>query len=260
MPRRPSIPPPNPADWPHEKTHAVLKKQLAALANLRGKSYQEAEYEEKTWVNLTLGVLTHGFGEGSRNVGQFKAAGWAGQYSAFEMHPGLYQSNFNKRIESYKSVLESSIAELELMMPEAEIAGAYEAGDDYAFYRDLTTIVGFAAGELFIIDNYLDTQLFDVYMANVGPAVKIRVLTRQVSDALQAVAEKFAKRGNFELRVSTGVHDRVVFADDRCFVIGASIKDAAVKKPTYIVEHSGGDTMRGIYEREWTGALTAVKG
>jgi hypothetical protein len=53
--------------------------------------------------------------------------------------------------------------------------------------------------------------------------------------------------------------DRVAFPDDRCFVIGSSIKDAAVKRPTYIVEHSGG-AMREIYEKEWAGATPVVKG
>ena len=73
-------------------------------------------------------------------------------------------------------------------------------------------IVGLARAELFIIDNYLDTQLFDVYMERVSSSVYVRVMTRQVSDSLKLVAEKFSKRGGFELRSSTGVHDRVVFA------------------------------------------------
>jgi hypothetical protein len=73
------------------------------------------------------------------------------------------------------------------------------------------------------------------------------------------VAEKFAKRGNFELRSSKDVHDRVVFADDRCWVIGQSIKDAARKKPTYIVEHSGVAAMKGIYDQIWSGATSVVK-
>lgn len=51
-----------------------------------------------------------------------------------------------------------------------------------------------------------------------------------------------------------------MFADDRCWVIGQSIKDAAKKKPTYIVEHSGPVAMRGIYEPLWTGATVVVKG
>jgi hypothetical protein len=156
-------------------------------------------------------------------------------------------------------MLRSALAELELMMPEPELAGAYEPGDEYQFYRDLKTIVGFAASDLLIMDNYLDTQLFDVYMENVAPSVTVRVLTSQVSDALRLVAEKYARRGNFELRSSKNVHDRVVFSDDRCWVIGQSIKDAARKKPTYIVEHSGAATMKGIYESIWTSAAVVVK-
>ena len=96
-------------------------------------------------------------------------------------------------------------------------------------------------------------------MENVSASVQIRVLTQKVSDSLRIVAEKFARRGGFELRSSNGVHDRVVFADDRCWVIGQSIKDAANKKPTYIVEHSGADTMKTIYETQWSAATTVVK-
>ena len=124
---------------------------------------------------------------------------------------------------------------------------------------DLKTIVGFATSDLFIIDNYLDTQLFDVYMENVAPSVAVRVLTSQVSDSLRAVAEKYSKRGNFELRSSKDVHDRVVFSDERCWVIGQSIKDAARKKPTYIVEHSGAATMKSIYEGIRASATVVVK-
>jgi len=259
MPRR-TNPPPKPADWTPEKTLAALKKQLAGLDNLRGRNYEEAEHDEQGWMNLTLNVLTHGFGDGSNNVGQFHSAKWAGDHYMGRMSPALLQSNFNKRIEAFEAMIESSIAELEMMLPEPELAGTYETGDDYIFYKDLKTIVALAGRELFVIDNYLDTQLFDVYMEIVGALVRVRVLTQQIPASLKAVAEKFAKRGAFELRVSNSVHDRVVFADDRCFVIGQSIKDAAVKKPTYIVEHSGADTMRGIYETLWNSGTPVVKG
>jgi hypothetical protein len=86
----------------------------------------------------------------------------------------------------------------------------------------LKTIIGFATSELFVIDNYLDNQPFDIYMGNVTDSVSIRVMTNQVSDALRMVAEKFSKRGNFQLKSSKDVHDRVVFADGRCWVIGQS--------------------------------------
>jgi hypothetical protein len=88
--------------------------------------------------------------------------------------------------------------------------------------------------------------------------VSIRVMTNQVNDALRLVAEKFAKRGNFQLKSSKDVHDRVVFADSRCWVIGQSIKDAARRKPTYVVEHSGAVAMRGIYQPIWTSAAVVI--
>jgi hypothetical protein len=43
------------------------------------------------------------------------------------------------------------------------------------------------------------------------------------------------------------------------WVIGQSIKDAARKKPTYIVEHAGAATMKGIYEGIWASAAVVVK-
>jgi hypothetical protein len=260
MPRRPAPPPPKPPDFPPEKTYAALKKQLAALDGFRGRSHREANSDETEWRNLTLNILIHGFGDDSQNVSQFHSAKWAGEHYMGGMSEGLLQQNFEKRITAFTAMLKSTLAELELMMPAPEIAGAYEAGDEYQFYTDLKTIVGFTTKDLFIIDNYLDSELFDVYMENASPSVAVRVLTNQVGHPLRLVAEKFAKRGWFELRSSKEVHDRVIFADDRCWVIGQSIKDAAKKKPTYIVEHSGAATMMGIYESIWTNASLVVGG
>jgi hypothetical protein len=260
MARRPATPQPKEPDWSPEKTHAALKQQLAVLGNrLNNKNYREADVAEREWSNLTRNILEHGFGQASSNVSQFEHAEVVGKIWAPQMGAAQIQRGFEKRIEALASVVRSSMAELDLILPKPEIAGAYDVGEDYAFYRDVKIIVGFAAKQLFAIDNYLDTQLFDVYMENVDPSVVIRVLTNKVGSPLELVAKKFAKRGGFELRVSQDAHDRVLFADDRCWVIGQSIKDAAVKKPTYIVEHSGSNTMRTIYEAIWSAATSIVK-
>jgi hypothetical protein len=154
----------------------------------------------------------------------------------------------------------TSIPEVESILPPPEIAGSYDIGDEYSFYRDLKTIVGFGTKELFIVDSYLDTLLFDIYMENVDRAITVRVLTDKVVEPLKAVAEKFSRRNAFELRSGKDGHDRVVFVDDRCWVIGQSIKDAAKKKPTYIVEHSSAASMKSIYESIWAIATPVVKG
>jgi hypothetical protein len=79
MPRR-GTPPPKPPDWPHDRTYAALKNQLALLERLRGRNHREAENDEREWMNLTLNILTHGFGEDSNNVGEFHHAKWAGEH------------------------------------------------------------------------------------------------------------------------------------------------------------------------------------
>jgi phosphatidylserine/phosphatidylglycerophosphate/cardiolipin synthase-like enzyme len=144
-------------------------------------------------------------------------------------------------------------------VPDKEIKGAYGPGDDYEFYRDLKTIVQTANASLFIIDNYLDEQLFDLYMEKAASGVDIRILTDRLRGAVQVIAEKFSKRGSFELRTSGGTHDRHVFLDDRGWVIGQSIKDAAQRKPTYIVELNDVAAFLNIYNTIWSTATLIVK-
>jgi hypothetical protein len=157
-------------------------------------------------------------------------------------------------------VLKTIIKELEMFLPDTEIKGAYGPGDDYTFYKDLKTIIETARKSLFIVDNYLDAQIFDLYVARVQAGVDIRILTDQLRGAVQVIATKFSKRGQFELRTSSGAtHDRHVFVDDRGWVIGQSIKDAALKKPTYMVELNNATTFRNIYEPIWLTATPIIK-
>jgi hypothetical protein len=144
------------------------------------------------------------------------------------------------------------------MLPEQELTGAYEPGDQYAFYRDLKAIIATAAEDVLIVDNYLDTEVFDVYAEAIRPSATLRVLTSRPNDSLLLVMKKYASGRTFELRSSPDVHDRLVVADGRCWVIGQSIKDAAKKKPTYIVEVDA-RRMLPIYEEIWRRSTPIVK-
>jgi predicted nucleotide-binding protein len=117
MPRRPSSPPPKPADWSPNQTYAALQKQLAALDNFRGRRYRDVEHDGKGWTNLTKNILVHGFGDQSNNIEQFDEAAWAGSHvtgprTNFEAHN---QHNFEARLAAFTAMLKSSLSELELM-------------------------------------------------------------------------------------------------------------------------------------------------
>jgi predicted nucleotide-binding protein len=148
MPRRPSSPPPKPADWSPNQTYAALQKQLAALDNFRGRRYREAEHDEKGWMNLTKNILVHGFGDQSNNIQQFDDAAWAGSHvtgprTNFEVHN---QNNFEARLGAFTAMLKSSLSELELMGALDSREGVGEAepesGEEHPETRDVFLIHG----------------------------------------------------------------------------------------------------------------------
>jgi hypothetical protein len=251
---------------PPEKAIALLKQQLTELENLKGRGYSEVVEEEKQWQHLTAEIVWKAFDHNSANHLRLQNAKNAGDHTMQSDFPGVHrgpsrdQPNFEARIKAFDSLLKVMIKELEVFLPDKEIKGAYSAGDDYEFYKDLRTIIETAKNSLFIIDNYLDVQLFDLYMERAVPGVDIRILTDQLRGAVQTVAGKFSKRGHFELRTSGGAHDRHVFLDNRGWVIGQSIKDAALRKPTYIVELNDPSALMSIYNSIWSTATLVVKG
>jgi hypothetical protein len=255
---------------PPERSRALLQKQLTELEVLKTRQFNaEVKAEEKQWQHLTSAILQRAFEPNSTNQWKFHNALNAGQsgsiprqpYGRPSFGPSLAQEQhwFSARCDALETLLKSIIQELELSIPEAEITGAYAPGDDYEFYRDLKSIVEKGTRSLFVVDNYLDVQLFDLYVERVSAGVDIRVVTDQLRGAVQTVAQKFAKRGQFELRTSRDAHDRHVFVDNRGWVIGQSIKDAAVKKPTYIIELGDPSALRAFYEQIWSAATPVVK-
>lgn len=261
MPSRKSAPYTKAPDLAPERALPVLRRQLDSLLLLKGRRFREIEAQEQEWHHLTQSIVERTFGNPSSNLSKYNMARNAGESFMMPVISGYQpdfsaqdQSNFEARTSQCEAVLRSLISEIELFAPEQDIKGAYEPGDEYSFYRDLKGILSLAQREIFLVDNYLDQQIFDIYVNGVRDGVIVRMLTRSVPPALMLVAEKFGRaRGGFEMRVSPNTHDRVAFVDDRCLVIGQSVKDAARSKPTYIVEMNP-TNMRPIYEAIWASA------
>jgi hypothetical protein len=241
-------------DWAPERTLRVLRQQLGELRELRQHKKQEVSKEYDVWSQATWAVFIHGFGQQSHNLTDFNFAHY-GEKKKNE------EEEFQRVIGRQETAILSSIKELEMGLPEAELKGAYEAGDEFAFYKDLKGILSSASNNVFIVDNYLNTDFFELYVEPIGLPVSVRILTDEVRGNLMIVATKYARRGQFEMRSSKDVHDRHIFVDGRGWMVGQSIKDGAKKKPTYMVEIGAAlvPTVRTIYEDLWTRSTVVVK-
>ncbi len=106
--------------------------------------------------------------------------------------------------------------------------------------------------------------MFNLYLGKCNRRVKIRLMTnlnanrkKEETAALKAVIPKFAMRQevDFHARSTSDIHDRIIFVDNaKCYIIGQSVKDAATKKPTYMVPIDSVSDMEMPYEDIWNRA------
>jgi hypothetical protein len=171
------------------------------------------------------------------------------------MHMALMRDG---QIATVLGVLHRAIADLELDRP--KLSGqAFGPGEVYDFFKALNAAVASATNSVFIIDPYLDDQVFDAYLSGVPAGIGIQLLADRYGTALKPALQKFvAQHGvSVETRTSSDFHDRVLFIDGLSgWVIGQSLKDAAKSKPTYMVPLSTDVAQLKLqhYERVWTGA------
>jgi len=148
------------------------------------------------------------------------------------------------------------IARVEHLLPQNG-GQAFGPGAAYDFFRALNDLVASATTQILIVDPYLDAEVFQGYLQSLKHSVSVRLLATKYIDNVRVAAEKYRAQfcTNVELRRSTDIHDRVIFVDDdQCWVLGASIKDAALKKPTYLAPVAADVAVekRKQYEAIWT--------
>ena len=164
-------------------------------------------------------------------------------------------------VQQVRMLLTNEVKRLEFVLGE-QIRPIYGPGAQYDFYRNLKGLIRSAERELFLIDPYIDRDSFDLYLGDLDPAVRGRILARKHASSLKPVIRILAtKHGAIEVRDSDALHDRVFFVDrSHCWVIGQSIKDAAGKKPTYLapLPREVVQIKLGFYENIWRDAAPVV--
>jgi hypothetical protein len=244
-----------------EVARGAIKKQLALLKAMRATNYHESEAAEQEWTQFTQSIIERAFGNPSSNLQKFYTAKSAGDYFLAPFggsyDHGLDQRNFLARNQALEAFLNAVLAEIELLVPESEILGTYAPGNEYEFYKDITSILLTAKSAITIIDPYLNREIFEVYVNGIDRSVKVRILTSNPPGDALAIASKYASGGNLELRTTSAIHDRAIFADGRVWMVGQSLKDAAKKKPTYIIEHDAA-LMLPMYKDIWNNAKVII--
>lgn len=245
---------------PPDRALRALTQQLEGLQRLKNRTYEAADAEETEWEHLTRSIIEAAFGDPSSSLGKFHMATAAGQHNLMGISPRQRQINFELRLKEQEALLRSLISLLRLQLPEEEIKGVYEPGEEYAFYRDLSSLIVTAEQDIFIVDAYLDERVFDLYVAKVANSASVHILSNKIGANVETVARMYARSRPLEMRSSADVHDRAIFLDQRGWVIGQSLKDAARKKPTYMVELNEPllTASRDVHARIWMAAAVVI--
>lgn len=185
------------------------------------------------------------------------------EYGTFCDRYNLYIGRYEQFLKRVKQPMTFTRARTLANMPAASPSipklaeRAYGPGADYDVYKDLSTLLSNATKEIFVIESYPNEQIFDLYLEKAKAGIPIRLLTSNPKDQFIPVGKKFCnKQGiKMEARQTQDMHGRMLFIDGRCWAIGQSMKDAAIKKPTYLVElEDVGLEMKGHYELLWKSA------
>jgi hypothetical protein len=125
--------------------------------------------------------------------------------------PQQSQINFQSRVSEQDALLQALISTLRLQLPDEEIKGVYEPGEQYAFYRDLSSLIVTVLQDIFIVDAYLDEQVFNLYVDKVPNSAVVRVLSNKIGANVATIARMYAKNRPLEMRSSADLHDRQSF-------------------------------------------------
>lgn len=205
---------------------AVLLAQLRTLLDTAPdfEAYSPTSVEHQAWLAKAHALI--------HRWNQYEAISI--KSAANLMHLSLARDG---QVATVLGTIHRAIADIELERPQLSDQ-AFGPGAVYDFFKALTAAVSSATTDLFIVDPYLDEQIFDAYLGGVPNGVRVRLLANKYGALLKPAVQKFTAQHKIpvEVRLSGEFHDRVLFIDGLSgWVMGQSLKDAAKAKPTYLV-------------------------
>ncbi len=131
----------------------------------------------------------------------------------------------------------------------------FSRGNTHSFDKFLREAFKKAKIKVNIADTYVAGNIFDNLLDQTPKTVPIKFLYGNDVGGFVSKSKNFAKEYNFQLKESKQFHDRFVIVDDRGYIVGSSLKDAADKKPTTLVVLSTADSKKllALFSDLWTG-------
>jgi hypothetical protein len=111
-------------------------------------------------------------------------------------------------------------------------------GSDHDAYIHIRSILQTAKSDLFVIDPYMDGSIYQALSTLPIMPMNVRILTSKHPADFALETKKFVKQHTgftVEVRATRDFHDRFIILDrTRCYLLGASIKDAGNKGFTIV--------------------------
>jgi hypothetical protein len=118
----------------------------------------------------------------------------------------------------------------------------------HTFDKFLRKTLAEAKVQVLVADSWVDDTVFDNVLDVIPKTIPVKVIYAQARGAFEQRAKRFATEyPKFASRRYKALHDRFIVVDDKAYVLGPSIKDAASNSPALIV--SLGAKAKGLLEK-----------
>lgn len=88
-----------------------------------------------------------------------------------------------------------------------------------------------------VVDSYVDDSIIRDHLSKIDANINVKVIyTNDNNSSFEPLAKKYRSQNQrFEYKKRNDLHDRFIVVDDVGYVLGPSIKDAAMKSPAIVV-------------------------
>lgn len=107
----------------------------------------------------------------------------------------------------------------------------------HTFDKFLRRIFAEAKTQVSVADSWVDETVFDNVLDVIPKSLPVRLIYAQARGSFDQRAKRFSTEyQKFAVRRYKALHDRFVVVDDKGYVLGPSIKDAASNSPALVIE------------------------